>query len=322
MSRLSPVPVYRPKSKKRAGISHVAYARRARKQSIGDPRGISRVTALGKGVRRLEEVSDRMQTAINKRIQSKLRRNISIKEEFQLLEAVRNKSRRLLSSRRVQLEGMVFRDQSFPDVLNKNSFREETQARLHRPGPHTLVMIDLDFFKKYNDSFGHHAGDDVLRLFSQVLHAHSNKFGGFAGRYGGEEFMIYAPVTQKMGRDLVQRIRTDLRGRFAKELLPQLNQSLQARSLQQRARGPEQDLLWALDRQLPFSAGLVSTLTITKPLEITDRATGTPHIVQVSVPAHTLAQLEKEADDLSYVAKKTRDALVEKIGGKVRRTAF
>jgi diguanylate cyclase (GGDEF)-like protein len=59
---------------------------------------------------------------------------------------------------------------------------------------YTLVMCDIDHFKKFNDSYGHDVGDEVLRLVASKLNQVSG--GGRAFRYGGEEFIIVFPRTE------------------------------------------------------------------------------------------------------------------------------
>ncbi len=59
--------------------------------------------------------------------------------------------------------------------------------------PLSVVMADIDFFKAVNDTFGHTAGDAVLKAFSELLGSHAKKAGGWAARYGGEEFFICLP---------------------------------------------------------------------------------------------------------------------------------
>lgn len=54
----------------------------------------------------------------------------------------------------------------------------------------TLLMIDVDYFKKYNDSYGHMRGDIVLKTVGEILAKVFKKTGGIIGRYGGEEFML------------------------------------------------------------------------------------------------------------------------------------
>lgn len=65
-------------------------------------------------------------------------------------------------------------------------------------GPHSLVMTDIDHFKKVNDQYGHPIGDLVLQAVSKVLSSSIRK-ADFVGRYGGEEFAILLPNTDAAG---------------------------------------------------------------------------------------------------------------------------
>lgn len=56
--------------------------------------------------------------------------------------------------------------------------------------PLSLIMADIDFFKKINDSYGHLIGDKVLHFFANILKNHFNKDSYWIARYGGEEFLI------------------------------------------------------------------------------------------------------------------------------------
>ncbi|MGH7096684.1 MAG: GGDEF domain-containing protein [Stellaceae bacterium] len=89
------------------------------------------------------------------------------------------------------------RDQSIRDPLtglfNRRYFEETLEldlARAARNGlPVSLIMGDIDHFKKFNDSFGHDAGDLVLKRTAETLRAKVRK-GDLVCRYGGEEFLI------------------------------------------------------------------------------------------------------------------------------------
>jgi diguanylate cyclase (GGDEF)-like protein len=72
----------------------------------------------------------------------------------------------------------------------------------------SLVMFDIDHFKKVNDTHGHQAGDEVIRVVAQVL-LDSIRATDTAGRYGGEEFGVILPATTAAdGRAVTERIRT------------------------------------------------------------------------------------------------------------------
>lgn len=65
--------------------------------------------------------------------------------------------------------------------------------------PIALGMVDIDWFKKYNDCYGHQAGDECLRNFSRILSATICRSGDMVARYGGEEFIFFAPGTDAEG---------------------------------------------------------------------------------------------------------------------------
>ena len=86
----------------------------------------------------------------------------------------------------------------------------EMNRALRHGSPMSLLMIDLDHFKEINDSFGHPAGDAVLKLVGQVLRD-SCRVYDVPGRYGGEEFCIVLPETRINSTTVVaERIRNRL----------------------------------------------------------------------------------------------------------------
>lgn len=67
----------------------------------------------------------------------------------------------------------------------------------------SLLMLDIDEFKKYNDHFGHLQGDDCIRSFVNVLSKSVRRPADFTARYGGEEFVIILPDTEITGAQLI-----------------------------------------------------------------------------------------------------------------------
>jgi diguanylate cyclase (GGDEF)-like protein len=67
----------------------------------------------------------------------------------------------------------------------------------------SVLMLDVDFFKKYNDTYGHEQGDACLRAVAQALVGSMRRTNDFAARYGGEEFAVVLPNTDEDGARLV-----------------------------------------------------------------------------------------------------------------------
>lgn len=94
------------------------------------------------------------------------------------------------------------REDYLTQVYNKRALEEklrEMDSGFRRFGrDFTLLFIDIDFFKKINDNYGHDAGDRVLKVFAKVLKKESRDLD-FIARFGGEEFVILLPETTLQG---------------------------------------------------------------------------------------------------------------------------
>ncbi len=89
------------------------------------------------------------------------------------------------------------------DIPNRRALEEaltREYGRSRRNGtPLSLLMIDVDHFKAFNDHYGHGVGDDCLRAIAQTIEAAMLRPADFAGRYGGEEFAVILPESDKDG---------------------------------------------------------------------------------------------------------------------------
>ena len=126
-----------------------------------------------------------------------------------LIASVRQRARRHRSLR------SFMEHDSLTGLLNHSALKERLAVELARAerlkGPLAFAMIDLDHFKKVNDTHGHAAGDRVLRALARLLRERLRRTD-IAGRYGGEEFALILP-----GADAgtAQRVLEDIRKNFA-----------------------------------------------------------------------------------------------------------
>ncbi len=97
------------------------------------------------------------------------------------------------------------------NLFNYRYFVQQLQREINRSRRHSsrfsLIMIDIDHFKQYNDTFGHQAGDIVLRRISRLM-LHNTRSSDVVARYGGEEFMIICPELDKDGaKKMAEKLR-------------------------------------------------------------------------------------------------------------------
>lgn len=93
------------------------------------------------------------------------------------------------------------------DIPNRRGFdqriEEEWQRALRNVGTLSLIMFDVDYFKRYNDEYGHHLGDECLKKIAKTAQSSLNRPTDYLARYGGEEFAIILPNTDHDGAFIV-----------------------------------------------------------------------------------------------------------------------
>ncbi|WP_394788062.1 diguanylate cyclase domain-containing protein [Rhodoferax sp.] len=124
----------------------------------------------------------------------------------------RKKTEEKLITLQKELEELSFKD-GLTGIANRRLFDsiidiEWTNARRNHQ-PLSVVMLDIDYFKQYNDHYGHLMGDDTLRQVAQTLAAAATRARDFVGRYGGEEFILVLPETDaKSAEKIAERCRS------------------------------------------------------------------------------------------------------------------
>lgn len=117
------------------------------------------------------------------------------------------------AARSRQLSDALDRD-SLTGLLKHSRIKEQVDLELSRTvrtgGELSVVMLDLDFFKQINDTYGHPAGDKVIKAIAHLLRQRLRKTDA-VGRYGGEEFVAVLP---RCGRDEAMMLMEDVRQRF------------------------------------------------------------------------------------------------------------
>jgi diguanylate cyclase (GGDEF)-like protein len=133
-------------------------------------------------------------------------------------ESEREELKRRLAEHAAELERLneLLRQQAFEDSLTGLANRRQFTATLDREirrarrqnGEISLLIADVDFFKRYNDTFGHQRGDECLQRVAQVLKTTFRRPDELPARYGGEEFAVILP---NCGPDLAQTLAERLR---------------------------------------------------------------------------------------------------------------
>jgi len=98
---------------------------------------------------------------------------------------------------------LISRQDSLTRIANRRHFdaylSQELKRALRRKSELSLILIDIDHFKRYNDRYGHQVGDDCLRRVASALASGCRRPADLAARYGGEEFAIILPETPLAG---------------------------------------------------------------------------------------------------------------------------
>jgi diguanylate cyclase (GGDEF)-like protein len=131
---------------------------------------------------------------LRQRIRQMLQQSQQVKDNFRMAAELQqdNRNLKILASR-----------DSLTKLHNRRGFeqylQQEWERMLRLKSPLSLIMCDIDFFKNYNDTYGHPTGDQCLARVSSAMRNTVRRSGDFIARYGGEEFVIVLPNTDLLG---------------------------------------------------------------------------------------------------------------------------
>ncbi|HEX9189144.1 MAG TPA: diguanylate cyclase [Vicinamibacteria bacterium] len=167
-------------------------------------------------------------------------------------------TRRQLEHRNRDLERISALD-TLTQIANRRRFdaalRQEWRRSARDEAPLSLVFCDIDYFKRFNDTYGHQAGDECLVRVAQAVEETLNRPADLAARYGGEEFIALLVDTEALGaRMLAERMRARVEGlrieHRASSAAPCLTVSLGVATVVPRPALRAEDLVDLADRAL------------------------------------------------------------------------
>lgn len=167
-----------------------------------DPRDKSRAFEIGASDY-LVKIPDKIELIARVRAHSRsFQAQLERDEAYRALEALKHQ----LEVKNAELQRLSAVD-GLTGLANRRRFDEALELECRRArrenAPISLIMTDVDFFKKYNDAYGHQGGDECLRRVASVLALGARRPADLAARYGGEEFALILPQTSAEGAAIV-----------------------------------------------------------------------------------------------------------------------
>ena len=130
----------------------------------------------------------------------------TLSDECDLLIQYIEQQQELVEQQSMELHRLSYED-SLTELANRRRFDQSLKDywKLCRRDkrPVSMLMCDIDYFKKYNDNYGHQSGDETLSTVADILRSSVCRKSDLAARYGGEEFALVLPDTDEKGAQIV-----------------------------------------------------------------------------------------------------------------------
>lgn len=143
-------------------------------------------------------------------VKARVKNHLELKRSRDLLEELAQE----LARKNQELQKLAIED-GLTRLANRRHFNEVLEMEVRR-GTHTgqhlsLILCDVDFFKRYNDQYGHLAGDRCLKLVANTLRSVFRRAGDLVARFGGEEFaIILADTPPESAHALAEKLRNEI----------------------------------------------------------------------------------------------------------------
>ncbi len=151
---------------------------------------------------------------LRQRVKRLLQSHWTMRKLKRQIEQERLLRKRLETTNR-ELQNLATLD-GLTQIANRRSFdhylEREWKILAREEATLSLIFSDVDFFKLYNDTYGHQAGDECLRQIARIISQNAKRPADFVARYGGEEFAVILPKTDAEGAvEVAETIRTQVK---------------------------------------------------------------------------------------------------------------
>ncbi len=157
-----------------------------------------------------------------------------------------------------ELQRLAHQD-SLTQIANRRCFdlclNQEWRRLMREVQPLSLILCDVDFFKSYNDTYGHQAGDNCLRRIASAIATAIKRPGDVVARYGGEEFVLILPNTPALGalhvaQEIQKAVRALELAHIGSQISPYVTLSMGVTAVIPKANLSSMSLIAAADRAL------------------------------------------------------------------------